>query len=415
MNGDEFLSSDRPLNRRLFLASSGVAAIGSATFGHLGNLASGQEANAASVVDGKDRRLIVHTPSIAVLETPPELLHTQVTPLEVLFVRNNGQPSDGATMKAGKLDGWNIEFAGAINGVKRIAARDLAELPLVSREMVLQCCGNGRALFAQTVKAKGTQWLRGGMGNIQIRGVPLSAVLEKLGVRVNAEASFLTAEGNEPPPPGKEEFEHSLPLADALSGSILALAMNGQPIPACHGGPVRLMTPGYFGTMQIKWLRRLRFDVAESQNYNHMSRYRAPRQVIKPGTAFKYNLENSKACWRLKVKSVVLSPIPGAQLKAGQKARVLGVAFNDGQVPVEAVLVSVDRGQTWSRASLKTPHSLTAWYRWEHFVKLAAGQQEIWARAVDRLGRSQPIDGSIHWNPSGYEWNGVEKIPVEVV
>jgi hypothetical protein len=91
------------------------------------------------------------------------------------------------------------------------------------------------------------------------------------------------------------------------------------------------------------------------------------------------------------------------------------VAFNDGQAPIENVLVSTDRGQSWSRVKLETPDSAFAWYRWSHDLKLPAGEHEIWTRAVDRLGRSQPIDGSIHWNPSGYEWNGVEKISVQVV
>jgi hypothetical protein len=45
---------------------------------------------------------------------------------------------------------------------------------------------------------------------------------------------------------------------------------------------------------------------------------------------------------------------------------------------------------------------------------LVAGQQQIWARAVDTLGRTQPLDGSVFWNPQGYTWNGVEKIEVQV-
>jgi sulfite oxidase len=398
------------------MASSTAALAGSAGLSLFGNrVAMGQASNAAEVVAGKDRRLMVHKADIAVLETPPELLNSQITPLDVLFVRNNGQPIDAASVNGVPLDGWNVEFVGAINGKKSISGKDLLEMPMKSHEMVLQCCGNGRALFANSVQAKGTQWLRGGMGNVEIKGVPLSYVLEKLGVRINAEATYLTAEGNEPAAPGKEEFEHSLPLADVLSRSVLALEMNGRPIPQCHGGPLRLMTPGYFGTMHIKWLRRLRFEANESQNYNHTSRYRAPHQIIEPGTAFKYNVENSRPCWRLKLKSVVLSPAPGATWRSNQASTVRGVAFNDGQAPIENVLVSTDRGQSWSRVKLETPDSAFAWYRWSHDLKLPAGEHEIWTRAVDRLGRSQPIDGSIHWNPSGYEWNGVEKISVQVV
>ena len=60
------------------------------------------------------------------------------------------------------------------------------------------------------------------------------------------------------------------------------------------------------------------------------------------------------------------------------------------------------------------PKSPYAWYRWSARVQLVSGTAQIWARAIDALGRSQPLDGGIHWNEHGYTWNGVEKIDVTV-
>ena len=394
----------------MFLASTSAASAGAASL--FPAWAVGDERVSSRVVAGKDRRLIVHTSGIAVLETPSELLDERITPLDRLFVRNNQQPEAAATLKSVALEGWEIELAGLVDSPRVFDASELSRMKQVDREMVLQCSGNGRALFSQTVKTKGTQWVRGGMGNIRVSGVPLSSVLDKLGVDVKESAAYVTAEGRDTPPPAKEDFEHSLPVEDVLNNSLLALRFNDQPIPAIHGGPVRFITPGYYGTMHMKWLSRLRFEAHETDNYNHIPRYRIPRRPIQPGEPIKYTFENSQPSWRMKVKSVVLSPQPEDSVAANRKLRVRGVAFNDGSTPIEVVLASVDQGRTWTRTKLEAAQGRYAWYRWTWPVTLLAGRHEIWTRAVDALGRSQPLDGSIHWNPSGYEWNGVEKVPV---
>lgn len=398
------------MDRRVFLTSTGT--IGLARLATPLTARSADVSDASRVVLGKDKRLIVHTPGVAVLETPPGLLDGHITPLDVLFVRNNQQPSGTATLNPMPLQGWSIELNGLLDGARTVDAATLTNLDQVEQEMVLQCSGNGRSLFAQTVKAKGTQWTRGGMGNIRVAGVRLSTLLDKLQVRVHKSVRFVTAEGADSPDAGKEDFEHSLPIDDVLQHSLLALTFNGEPIPAIHGGPVRLMTPGYFGTMHVKWLSRLRFECGETTNYNQIPRYRTPRQSIDPGTPIEYTFGNSRASWRMKVKSVVLWPLPGETIVANKRHTVRGVAFNDGAARIDTVLTSIDRGQTWTRARLEIPKSPYAWCRWTRPLALPRGEHQIWTRAVDALGRSQPINGAVHWNPSGYEWNGVEKITI---
>lgn len=400
-------------NRRAFFQSAGAIGFTAAIQG--GAEADAKAPSAEAVVQGKDSRLVVHKAEIPVLESEPAAIRPQITPLKSLFVRNN-QPLKGITTLQGRpLKGWSISLSGLIEKAGRIRGSLLEDLEQVEHEMVLQCCGNGRSLFAQSVKAKGTQWTRGGMGNVRVAGVRLSALLDKLNVRIQSQARYLTAEGADVPLPGKQDFEHSLPLEDALQHSLLVLRMNGQPLPAIHGGPVRLMTPGFYGTMHIKWLTALRFESDESDNYNHIPRYRTPREPIRPGAAIRYTFANSKACWRMKVKSVVLHPQPKAVLKRGEPLELEGVAFNDGASPIESVLLSTNRGRSWRRCRLQQASGPYAWRRFSLMLKLPPGEHEIWTRATDGLGRSQPLDGSVHWNPSGYEWNGVEKIPVRVV
>ena len=216
-----------------------------------------------------------------------------------------------------------------------------------------------------------------------------------------------------PPEAGQQDFEHSLPLDEALKKSFLALRLNGQPLPAIHGGPVRLVTPGYYGTMHIKWLSQLRFTPGESDHTSQIPHYRTPRQPIKPGQPYDFTYANSDPNWRMKIKSVVLSPAPGRRVSPGE-IDVRGVAFNDGESRIESVLVSTDEGRTWQAADLAVPDSPYAWYGWRTKVKLAFGNRQIWARAFDRQGRSQPIDGALEWNPSGYTYSAMEKIDLIV-
>ena len=104
---------------------------------------------------------------------------------------------------------------------------------------------------------------------------------------------------------------------------------------------------------------------------------------------------------------------PGAIVKAGNVA-VRGVAYNDGKARLESVLASFNKGQSWQAAEFQTPDSPYAWYQWKTQANLKPGPYEIWARTIDSLGRTQPLDGAIYWNPNGYEWTGVFKTEVIV-
>ncbi|MDZ7750881.1 MAG: sulfite oxidase [Gammaproteobacteria bacterium] len=415
MSSADFTPPD--IHRRRFLKAAGVT-VAAGSMWRLTPLAHAAEAGTPSadqVAMGKDSRLIVHNSRTVVLETPTPLLRGQdLTPKDRFFVRNNQLLDGAATVEPRSLEGWKVQIGGLVERPAVIDAADLRDMPQHEVKMVMQCSGNGRSYYGKySVKTKGTQWQNGGMGQAVYRGVPLSAVMDKFGINPGAKATYLTANGvDEPSATAKRpDFEHSVPVDDALEYGILALEMNGEPLPAIHGGPVRFILPGYYGTMNVKWIGSLRFDAHETYNYNQIPRYRTPSRPIEAGTRIEYTFENSVPNWRQKVKSMFFGPLDGDKVRAGE-VKVHGVAWNDGVVPVEAVLVSADKGATWQQAMLSRPDSPYAWYEWQGTVKLPAGSHELWVRAVDTLGRSQPIDGSIHWNPSGYEWFGVERIGV---
>jgi sulfite oxidase len=367
----------------------------------------------AGWLKGKDKRMEVMSAVPLVLSTPVGLLAGQrVTDKKYLFVRNIQDLPEGMTMEPLPIKGWETELVGLIKPFRVvIRVEELLEMEQVEYEMILQCSGNGRTQYQGI---PGTPWNQGGVGNVRFAGVPLKAILEKYNVTVDPQVKFVTAEGHDLPL-GLErpDFEHSIPVAPVLERSIFALRMNGEPIPGIHGGPLRLVTPGLFGTMQVKWLRRLRFETAESPNFYHATEYRVPLSLLQPGEKFRFTLENSRPTWDIRLMSYILQPETGAKLKAGA-VTVSGVAYNDGSARLESVLVSVDRGQSWQPAKFAVPDSPYAWYQWTTQANLKPGVHEIWSRSIDALGRSQPLDGSIFWNPNGYEWTGVFKIEVTV-
>jgi DMSO/TMAO reductase YedYZ molybdopterin-dependent catalytic subunit len=404
----------RHFNRRRFLQLG--AAWGAAATTTRYGIGRETEADAAELVSGKDARLIVHNRKTLEIETPLELLRDErVTPKNVLFVRNNQELAGTRTTHAPKIDDWQFDIAGMVETPRMVSLKRLREMEQTEVEMVLQCSGNGRAHFARAAPVKGSAWKEGAVGNVRFGGVKLQALFDSLNPGVAPDARYLTAEGKDgPPKPDDADFEHSIPLEDALARSIVALTMNGEPIPAVHGGPVRLVTPGYYGTMQLKWLGRLRLETRETFNHHQRRRYRTPREPIKPGSDFSYDFDNSDANWRMRIRSTIFAPLEGEMLKSGDN-EIRGVAWNDGDARIDAVEISTDDGRTWRQADLERPDSPYAWYRWSTKLSLPKGRQSIMARAVDGLGRTQPLDGAVGWNPAGYGWNGVQRVEVTVI
>ena len=179
--------------------------------------------DAAQLVSGKDTRLQVLQADPAVLQTPLELLRQDaLTPVEMLFVRNNQQPRGMAHTRPVEAAGWKLDIDGLVNRSLQIDAKMLQDLPQTSFNMVLQCSGNGRSLFSRAAQTSGTQWDNGGFGCVQFGGVRLASLLEHLGIEPLPAARFVKAQGVDNPPADKEDFLHSLPLEDVLNRSLIA-------------------------------------------------------------------------------------------------------------------------------------------------------------------------------------------------
>ena len=323
-------------------------------------------------------RVIVH--SASGIETQRSAFGSSgVTDVDILFLRNNLAAPDAAIVA--NPDAWQVQVDGVTNP-RTLTVADLKRMGLANVAMVLQCSGNGRGFFAH--KASGSQWKVGAAGNTLWSGVPVKDVVTALG-GVREGMRYMTSTGGETIPPGVAAatvmVERSVPWT-AMEDAILAWELNGKPIPLAHGGPLRLIIPGYYGVNNIKYVKRVAFTSAETGANIQKSGYRV-RDIGRKGDP------TQPTMWEMNLKSFVTSPAGGESLRPGT-VQVHGVAFTGGS-PVKGVEVSVDGGKTWQAAEFFGPHmGRYAWRQFTARVNLQPGSYLITSRAIAADGSVQP-------------------------
>ena len=323
--------------------------------------------------------LIVH--STSTLETRRSAFGTSViTPSNQLYVRNNLPAPDAAILD--NRDAWEINIEGVKNP-RKLTLGDLKRMGIETTAMVLQCSGNGRGYFPN--KPSGTPWQVGAAGCVVWSGVPVRWVVDALG-GVEAGMAYLTGTGGEKLPDGLDPksviVERSVPAA-ALADALLAWEMNGVPISLAHGGPLRLIVPGYTGVNNIKYVKRLAFTAQETDARIMSHGYR----ISPPGAK---GDPSQPSVQEMTVKSWINGPgTDGAPLKAGD-TQIHGVAFG-GMNAVAKVEVSLDGGKTWQLARMVGPDlGRFAWRQFVFAARLPAGQFTLASRATDTAGNVQP-------------------------
>jgi len=345
-------------------------------------------------------------------ETPAHLLDDDVTPYDRLFVRNNGLvPQHAMDMSA---DDWTLTIDGEVDTPLTLTLADLQnDFETVTAPLWVECGGNGRAFFQPG--ASGNQWTVGAVGCPEWTGVRLKDVLERAGVKPSA--VYTGHYGNDVHLSGDPErvvISRGVPIEKAMAPeNLIAWAMNGEPIPALHGFPLRLVIGGYPGSVSQKYLNRIWVRDQEHDGEKMMGySYRMPAYPVAPGT--EVPTSDMVVMLEMPVKSLITFPATGVEVAAGRPTEVRGHAWC-GKGDVAAMHVSLDFGQTWTEAELMAPPNPFAWQRWTASVTPPqAGYYEVWARATDKDGMMQPpvVPG---WNPRGYGNNMVHRIALFAV
>lgn len=330
---------------------------------------------------GKDARLIPYGETN--LGTPLELIEGLIVPNSQFFVRSNGPTPDISR------NDWNLRVDGEVRTPLTLDFAALSALPKRTITAFLECTGNGRSRFHPV--AEGTPWKNDAAGNAVWSGVSLRHVLEAAGPLESA--VDVVTQGADLP-----DMRRGLPMRVALDpDTMLVFEMNGEPLPALHGGPVRLLVPGWAGIASTKWLTSL-----EVWKHPFTGKFQGESYVV-------YDSDGTPVApiSQMPVKSVIARPADGDEVAAGATV-ICGYAWS-GYAGIGTVEVRIDDGE-WARAEIVDSAGPLSWCKWSYTAELDSGRHVIAARATDECGIQQPRRAA--WNQKGYLMNEIQTISI---
>lgn len=347
--------------------------------------------------------LTVHQQAPLVAEPPLSALVGQITPNQLFHV---------LTIMADPLPAidpaqWRLEVEGQVDRSLTLDYEQLRALPARSMAAVLECAGNSRNSVSPPLEES---YLNSGyVGNALWTGAPLRIVLERAGIKPEVREVVLEGADRGTPgfAPGEVAYAKSIPIDKALHpDTLLVYEMNGVPLPREHGGPVRALTPGWYGTYSVKWLTRIAlldrpFDgVFMTELWRIRERHEGFVQ--------------DASITQVRVKSLIFEPGEDEELGIGEHI-IRGAAWSGGK-DIASVQVSTDGGASWRFAQLLPrgeEGSSYAWRQWEFpWQAQESGSYSLMARATDTSGAAQPF--AYDFDLNGFGVNQVQPVKVRV-
>ena len=328
--------------RRLLIVGAGAAALGVAA-GGLGNALLGRFSVASS-------RAAVRLPGAAVpapvVPAGTDLRIPGLTP----FMTSNAsfyRVDTDLVLPQVPPETWTLRIDGMVGRPVELTFAELLKMPLTQADITLVCVSN---------QVGGTY-----NGNATWLGVPLAGLLRRAGVRAGADQVLSAA---------TDGMTISTPVAAIMDGrnALLAVGMNGQPLPVAHGFPARMIVPGLYGYVSAtKWVTKLTLTTfARQKAYWTQRGYSAQAPV--------------------KTESRIDVPKPLSQVKAG-RITVAGVAWAPAK-GIAKVEVSADNGP-WRQATLAASGGIDTWRQWMWGWDARPGLHNLRVRATDNSGATQ--------------------------
>ena len=342
----------------------------------------------------KKMRVMAEKPLNA--ETPLENLRPWITDNAVFFKRNQGQFMDAPI----KLSDWKLNVEGLVKKKISLTFEEINRLPKVEVADTLECSGNSRSLLKK--KASGNPWTIGGVGNAVWGGIWLKDVLSIAGLKDDVQ--HVSFEGlDKPLGSAGIKFIRSIPIDKAMSSTLLAYEMNGQPLPIEHGYPLRTLALGWTGANCVKWLHRIEVLDRPFEGFFMDNVYRVFQKGKDP--------KSGNVVTHIHVKSIIVEPTNDETFATGI-VPVRGAAYA-GEAGIRLVEVSVDNGKTWNPAKLIGLQEPYAWRHWEFMWEAKQkGNHTILARTTDINSNRQPQ--TAFWNVLGYGNNGIREHAISV-
>jgi len=294
----------------------------------------------------------------------------------------------------------SIVIEGSSSTPAAVTFDEIQSLPARSMVVTLECAGNGRRFLDP--KVPGEQWGLGAVGTATWTGASLRDVLGTVPIPSGTvELLFRGADEGVPKDLGRRiGYERSLPIDDALREDVLvAYLMEGQPIPSEHGGPLRLIVPGWYGMASVKWIEQITLLDTPFMGFFQKDRY------VIDGKPLRY----------IAPRAVLVYPQDGAVVERGLWE--VGYAWS-GAAPVTRIETSRDGGRDWAAlpsGAFQPSRSRYGWVKFNIHNLLLPGFDEEWSllvRAVDAAGNTQPLEP--HWNALGYANNAARPVRIRV-
>lgn len=350
--------------------------------------------------------LIIHEQTPLNAEPPLKLLiQNFVTPKELFYVRNHGSIPEVNAAE------YRLSVTGSVDRSLSLSLDEIREFPKHTVMATLCCAGNRRDQLMKVAPMKGEEpWGAQAISNAVWGGVLLREVLEA--ARIQADAQQVAFSGLDEVEKEGQKFNYggSIPIDKAMSSEVLlAYEMNGEPLSAEHGFPLRVVVPGYIGARSVKWLSGITLQSSPSSNYFQAHAYKLFGPEVRAETA---DWSQGQMLGEVFVNSVICQPLEGETILANP-ILVEGYAIAGENRRIERVELSTDGGATWVQAKLLESQHPWAWQFWQSQLELKKDSCEIIVRAWDSAGNAQPEDAREIWNFKGYMNNAWHRVGVK--
>jgi DMSO/TMAO reductase YedYZ molybdopterin-dependent catalytic subunit len=356
------LDSDREDRRKFMKASVGVVA-GAGIAGVAGQLLANRvDVEGSRVAIGDLKPVTPATPVPAGADFNPS------TPRFITSNREFYRIDTALSVPRLPAEDWVLRIHGAVDNELTIRYEDVRRLPLVERTVTLTCVSN----------EVGGEYV----STSNFIGVPLRDILSAAGIKPGADQLFSTS---------VDGFTCGTPVADALERGMLAIGMNGEPLPVEHGFPARMVVPGLYGYVSAtKWVVDMEFNRFADKEAYWLKRGWSQRGPIK-------------------TESRIDSPRSSDTV--GRKVTVAGIAWAQTRGVAKVEVRADDRD--WVQADLATEVNLDTWRMWKAELDLEPGDHTVECRATDRSGyvqtdaRVPPApDGATGWDSRAFTVKG---------
>ena len=299
-------------------------------------------------------------------ETPLHDLHGILTPADLHYERHHaGVPSIDP-------DRYSLLIHGMVERETVFELRDLKRFPSLSLIRFLECSGNGRTAYMEIKPDKSPQQLDGLTSTSEWTGVPLKTLFDEVGIKPGA--SWFLAEAHD-----ACVYARSIPIEKGLDDALIAYGQNGEPLRPEQGYPARLFLPGWEGSTNIKWIRRIEVADRPFMTREETSKYTDP---LANGTARIFSFV-------MDAKSVITFPTFPSVLPDRGFWEISGIAWS-GRGRIRRVDVSADGGRSWRPAELQEPVLPKCHTRFRCPWNWDGSEALLMSRAADETGYVQP-------------------------